>query len=214
MDSASDILLLSHTQPSHTVSIISIHISPIIYILVIVSKEDFVLVPTPPRLSHVLWTLNLQTSTSFGSRFVSQLTLFFLCFTSYFPNTTNFITFLNDLSSCREAATASHPQTEVLYFRDFNLHRRDSLDSSSSTDGWGSEPSRPPFLMIRSKSSTPLLTFHIVMITPPTLLVWLSPLILRVVAKTILPSVTLSDHTLVIFPANCGASVALTRLTY
>lgn len=118
-----------------------------------VSEEDVLLVLTPTRLLHASCTSYLQTLTSSGLRFVSQLSLFFR-YIHCSPSNTTFMTFFDGLNSRRKASTSTNPQAEDLHIHqgNLNIYHRVWL-KSSNTDGVGkgregSNPSSTPFLMI------------------------------------------------------------------
>ena len=58
-----------------------------------------------------------------------------LCFAYCSPNSTNFVSFFDYLNSCHETVTSSHPQAEILYLGDFNVHHREWLNSSHTDSG-------------------------------------------------------------------------------
>ena len=62
----------------------------------------------------------------------------FLCFTYCSPNSCDYVSFFQYLSSCHESLQISHPRAEVLYLGDFNVHHTEWL-SSTHTDLGGNE---------------------------------------------------------------------------
>src|ERR1700755_1708381 len=65
-------------------------------------------------------------------------TTIILCFCYCSPNRTDFSTFFEYLTTSHETVTSSHPNTEVLYLGDFNVHNTEWL-GSSHTDSGGEE---------------------------------------------------------------------------
>ena len=65
-------------------------------------------------------------------------TTIFLCFCYCSPNSTNFVSFFDYLTSCRESLLSSHPHAEVLILGDFNVHNTEWL-GSATTDVGGTE---------------------------------------------------------------------------
>ena len=62
-------------------------------------------------------------------------TTIFLCFCYCSPNATNFPSFFEYLTSCHESLLSSHPQAEVLYIGNFNVHHTDWLKSTHTDVG-------------------------------------------------------------------------------
>ena len=58
-----------------------------------------------------------------------------LCFCYSSPNTTNFLSFFEYLTSCLESLLTSHPHAEVLYIGDFNVRHTDWLQSTHTDVG-------------------------------------------------------------------------------
>ena len=56
-----------------------------------------------------------------------------ICYCS--PNATNFPSFFEYLTSCRESLLTSHQHAEVLYIGDFNVHHTDWLQSNHTDVG-------------------------------------------------------------------------------
>ncbi|KAL7631135.1 UNVERIFIED_CONTAM: hypothetical protein RMT77_018563 [Armadillidium vulgare] len=65
-------------------------------------------------------------------------TTIILCFCYCSPNRTDFSTFFEYLTTSHETVTSSHPNIEVLYLGDFNVHNTEWL-GSSHTDPVGEE---------------------------------------------------------------------------
>ena len=62
-------------------------------------------------------------------------TTIFLCFCYCSPNSTNFTSFFDYLTSCRESLLSSHPHAEVLFIGDFNVHNTEWLGSTTTDLG-------------------------------------------------------------------------------
>ena len=59
----------------------------------------------------------------------------FLCFCYCSPNSSDYSAFFNYLTTCHESLQSSHPQAEVLYIGDFNVHHTEWLNSSRTDHG-------------------------------------------------------------------------------
>src|SRR5678815_4718828 len=76
-------------------------------------------------------------------------TTIFLCFCYFFPNRTDFHAFFDYITTSHETVISSHPNTEVLYLGDFNVHKTELL-GSSRTDLVGRKPNHSVFSTIWS----------------------------------------------------------------
>ena len=130
-----NILLLSETQLSNTVSTDSYQISHYNFLPHFRFKGGvcaYFNINTPvARLTDlessdfdVLWLkICLSTSTTF------------LCFSYCSLAHTDYAVFFNYLTSCHESVLSSHPSAEVIYLGDFNVHHSEWLGSSSTDVG-------------------------------------------------------------------------------
>ena len=59
----------------------------------------------------------------------------FLCFLYFPPNSSPYVELFNYLSLCHESLLTSHPNAEVLFAGDFNVHHKEWLGSSSDDRG-------------------------------------------------------------------------------
>ena len=130
-----NILLLSETQLSNTVSTDSYQISHYNFLPHFRFKGGvcaYFNINTPvARLTDlessdfdVLWLkICLSTSTTF------------LCFSYCSLAHTDYAVFFDYLTSCHESLLSSHPSAEVIYLGDFNVHHSEWLGSSSTDVG-------------------------------------------------------------------------------
>ena len=92
-------------------------------------------------------------------------------------NRTDFHAFFDYLTTSHETVISSHPNTEVLYLGDFNVHKTELL-GSSRTDLVGRKPNHSVFSTIWSNWLNNLHTFRIVPTDSWTHLTYVSPLVL------------------------------------
>ena len=80
--------------------------------------------PLYTKLYDVIWLrISLRTTT------------IFLCFCYCSPNSTDFVSFFDYLTLCRESLLSSNPHAEVLILGDFNVHHTEWLGSNSTDVG-------------------------------------------------------------------------------